>query len=429
VLLTARARYLLHQVGVDPSASGALEIVAVKARALRDLIRHWWEALEPEATAGVVAPMMEEALAAFAEQSLKKSNRTFARKWARSWFDWKPRVLQSEAEQVIGERFLIAVERLGVLATQGPLLTFTHPALHELYLGMHYLATGTLPAFLSALPRTALHPLQTAEGHAVIAKLALTAADQRRTALAEVARRNLHLAAWSLWGDGEARAEHGEWLATEILSEVQWEQPAANPETLAGALASLGAPALSTCRAWLDALEANLPALLIVMRIIAHSGSVDDLPRLQRLADHPYLGQWEIDQMRQLLRDAEAKVIDAEARKQYSQQEMKEMAKDMAALVLKIAGTIAAKTTEPLPWGGNTVVHVVGGLAEGASEHVAAITPSEFFRTQQYLRGLLAVLPPIIERRKGEIYRMAPAVREAAQSAILALGAGTRAAG
>ena len=52
---------------------------------------------------------------------------------------------------------------------------------------------------------------------------------------------------------------------------------------------------------------------------------------------------------------------------------------------------------------------------------MAAVSPSEFFRAQQQMRGLLAVLPGVIEQRKMQIHQMAPAIREAAQAATLSL--------
>ena len=154
---------------------------------------------------------------------------------------------------------------------------------------------------------------------------------------------------------------------------------------------------------------------------IERHGDRGDLQRLQRIAEEPYPGHWEIDALRQMLRDAEARVVDPAARERYSKQEAVQIAKEAAALVLKIAGTFAAEMNEPFPVGRNTAIHIAGGLLDGASEAVMDVSPSEFFRTQQTLRSLVAHLPSVIERRKVEIYRMAPHVRMAAEAAIRTL--------
>jgi len=422
VRLPARTGYLFAQAGVDPASAGPVEIVARSSRRLRDLIRHWWTLLEPEVNAGVVVPMMEEALAAFAERAAKTRGRTFSKKWALAWFDWKPRLLQTHNEQAVGERFVLAMERLGVLVRRGSSdLAFSHESLHELYLGLAFLTNNTLPGVVTAGPRLALEPLKVPEGRAVIARLNLTPAEGRAAALADVARRKLHVAAWFLWGDDEARAEHGAWLAAEMLGEFQWAQRNAERQSLESALASLGAAALPACRALIDARQANLPAYLAAINFVERHGDSSDLPRLQQMAGEPYPGQWEIDVLRQLLRDAEAKVVDPAARERYSRQEAGQMAKETAALALKIAGAVASEVNEPFPVGQNTVLHVAGGLLDGVGDAVMEVSPSEFYETQRALRTLLAHLPSVIERRKVEIYRMAPHVRAAAEAAIRAL--------
>lgn len=390
-------------------------MLARRGRVLRELVRHWWTALEAEATAGVVVPRMEEALAAFAAEALKKKDRAFDRKWAWSWFDWKPGAMQSKAEQAIGERFLVTMDRLGVLqALPGSRLTFTHDALLELYLGLGYLLSEKPPA-ISAGSRINAAPLLTVEGRALVARLALTPSEERRTALRAVARKNLHIAVWFLWGSDDARAEEGEWLASELLGELQWGQTAEARQQLETALASLGDSALAACRTLVDERKANLPAHLAAIELLARSGTADDVPRLRRILAEPAPGWWEIEQLRRTLRDAEAKIVDPAARSRYTKHEIAEMAKDTAVLIVQIAAAFTAEISERVP------VQAAAQLTTMAGEGLIEVNVSDFFRAQQMLREMVGSLPSLIEQRKGEITEMAPHVRAAAESAVRTL--------
>ena len=414
--MTARARYLFEQAGADRAAP-ALQILARNGRALRELVRQWWIALEPEATAGVVVPRMEEALAAFASEALKKKDRSFSRKWAWSWFDWKPGPMQSKAEQAIGERFLVAMERLGVLQTlPGSRIEFTHEVLLELWHAVGFLLAGK-PVAIPAGARSSTAPLGMLQGRVAVARLAVTPPEDRREALRAVAKKNVHVAVWFLWGDENARAAEGQWLASEILGELQWGQADVDREQLEAALTSLGDCAIAACRTLLDERKANLPAHLVAIRFLERFGNGDDLPRLRRFLDEPAAGWWEIEQLRKTLRDAEAKIVDPATRSRYTKHEIAEMAKDTAALIIQIAGAFASHV-EPLPWGSNTAIAFGGGLAGGAGETLIDVNVSDFYRAQQVLRDMVGSLPPLIERRKVEIHSTAPLVRAAAQAAI-----------
>jgi hypothetical protein len=216
--LTARARYLFEQTGIDPAAP-PLQILARKGRALRDLIRCWWTALEPEATAGVVAPRMEEALVAFAAEALKE----------------KGSRLRTEVGLVAFrlEAGCVAVEsgtgyRRTVSRRDGSTRCAAHaarlaPRVHarrsaRALSRLGYLAFGKWPARCwPEIDRrgTAGQPRRTRgrrapRGHTM---------EEGRNALREVAKKNLYLAMGFLWDDAAARAEEGLSLASEILGD------------------------------------------------------------------------------------------------------------------------------------------------------------------------------------------------------------------
>jgi hypothetical protein len=425
--LPASARYLFHQAGLDPENATLHEIAARSAGPILTLLRRWWTELEPEATAGVSASMMESALVAYAEEAVKKSDGSTSRRWARAWFNWKPSVLQTEVEQVIGERFLLTANRLGVLLAHGSRLSFAHPALLEMYLGLGFLQKNVFPPALTGTTVASSVPLMSPHGRAVLARLSLTPVEQRPAVLTDVARRSLILATWFLYCNDDARAAQGEWLGGQLLGALQWGQSGADRSSLESALASLGNAGLAACRTLIDMRQEGLPAHLSAITFVSQNGNADDLQRLRDLADEPRLGEWEIDHLRTMIREAEALVFDTDAQQRYTRQEIQEMAKDTAALILKIAGTVALKTSVPYPLGQETVVSVAGGLMDFTAEGLASANPSDFFQSQRVLRGLLAYLPGVIERRKIEIAEMAPRIRAECHNAIATLSARNKA--
>ena len=214
--LPTNPRYLFDQIEPGLHDRPPHEILARKARALRELLRHWWTALEPEATAGVSVGMMEQTLIKISEKVLASSGHSVSRRWARGSLNRKSTSLQTDAEQAIAERFLVACERNGVLVSRGTHIVFSHPSLLELYLSLGLLTTRVIPLEVRQQSRISLHPLQMPRGRAVLALLALVDPAELDELLRRVAAENLHLATWFLYYNEAARQAHGEWLASHI---------------------------------------------------------------------------------------------------------------------------------------------------------------------------------------------------------------------
>jgi hypothetical protein len=416
--LTAATQYLFQQIQADPLALAPHQLLARNGRRLRELIVHWWNGLEPEATAGISASMMEQALVACAEKA-SENKHTFGRRWARSSFNWKPGFIQTGAEQIIGDRFLTTSARLGLLElSRSDDARFAHHTLEELYLGVGLLEKKTIPSLLIAASRIDARPVETPRARAVLAALSIAGGGERDAYFVRVARQNLHVAAWFLYCDDDARRERGAWLASELLGEMTWERRDDERHSLAAAMASLGDSALVACRALLDERTATLPAFLAAIYYVSTHGDAGDLPRLRALLDEPLLGQWEIEQLRQLLREAQPLVVDEEAQKRYTRQEKMELAKAAAVLIVKIAATVALKTTEPLPLSSETAVSVTAVVLDGAADVVLEMSGPEFFQQQVVLREILARIPGVIAKRKVEILEFSPRMREALRSTI-----------
>lgn len=269
--------------------------------------------------------------------------------------------------------------------------------------------------------RFALLPLDTPQGRAVLARLSLTPEEEREAALREVSRQNIHLATWFLYSDAGARAAHGEWLAGEILIQLRWGVTDFDRRTLLSSLESLGGSAVAACRTLLDERQQSLPSHLAAIEFLARHGSSADVPRLERIAADPYLGQWEIESGRQLLREAQASILDEEAQKRYSRQEAVEMAKDTAVLIMKLVGTVANAAYEATEWNRDAAINFAGGILDKSGDQLATIAPSEFYQTQRLLRAIVAHFPAELERRKVDIHALAPRVREAAHGGAEAL--------
>jgi hypothetical protein len=416
--IPARTRYLLNQARIEPDSMTALELAARGAQVLA-LLRQWWTTLEPEATAGITVAALDDALVAYAQEASKRSARTFSHRWARAWFNWKPGVLQSSAEQTIAERFLGTMARLGVLVPSGTArLRFAHDALLELYLALGYFRRKALPP-LGPSP-TSLVPLTTITGRATLALLAITPSSEQQVLFREVATRNLFVAAWFLYYHPEIRTEQGVWLAERLLAAIQWGQSESDRGPIVRSLDSLGESTLIACRTLLRDRGAALPAFLVAVAFIERHGATDDLVVLHELANEPHPGQWEIDRLRQKLREAEAAIIDPRAQQRYKKEETAEMIKDTAALIVGIVGTVAAKTTQPLPLGDNTIVSIAGSVAEWGGTDLLNTTTT-FLQAQRILRDLVAALPATIERRKVEIADAAPHLHAACDHAIRTL--------
>jgi hypothetical protein len=409
--LAANARYLFDQVEPGLDLRPLHETVARAARPIRELVRKWWEALEPEATAGVSPRMMEAALAKIAAKAVESSSRTVSRRFAAGALLAKSISLQTDAEDAIGRRFVAACERLGVLAWRGTAVSFAHPSLLDIYLGVGMLAAPEIPLDVRQQPRLSLLPLQWPRGRAVLALLALLEPEPADQLFVHVAAENLHLATWFLYYDEAARQRRGEWLATEILNAIQWDVDTPAIEALERCLDSLGASAVAAARGFIDAREGGLPGYVAAVKLLAYHGSGADVSRLQALLAEPAPGDWEIARLRRMIRHAESLVLDDDAQKRYGEEEKVEIAKETVAALIQIAGIVLARGSKATSqqWLG-TGLQTAGGI-------MADTSGSAFFRQQAALRQELAQLPPLIERRKVQIQAMAPYFRQLCESA------------
>jgi hypothetical protein len=414
----ANTRYLFNQIEPGLHDRPSHEILARRGRALRELLRHWWTALEPEATAGVSAGMMEQTLTKISEKAVGSSGGSVSRRWARGSLNRKATSLQTDAEQAIAERFLVACERNGVLVSRGTHVFFAHPSLLELYLGLGLLTTRALPLEVRQQTRISLHPLQMPRGRAVLVLLALVDRAELDAVLRTVASENLPLATWFLYYDEAARQTHGEWLATEILDAIQWDLDEPSRQSLHASLDSLGAQALRAARRFIDERQGGLPSQASAVSFVAHHGDRTDLTRLQRLLDETTPGLWEIEQMRKTLRDAEARILDEAAQKRYAQEEDYEIAKETAAAILQIAAIVLTRTSKPSAHWNHDMKMWTSGKGAGVAAGLMKTDASSFYQQQAALRELLAQLPPVIERRKVQIAAATPWFRHSCEVAI-----------
>jgi len=417
--LTRNTQYLLASVDSGLVNRPSHEILARAAGRLRDLIRSWWNSLEPEVTAGVSVQMMEDALVGVAERAVGESTHTVGRSWTKGSLNWKMRILQTEAEQVIAERFIRACERLGVLYSRGKVIGFAHDCLLEIYLGLGLLKTHILPVEVRSNTRDSLMPLQTPRGLATLAMLALASPDDIDDLFIGVASENLHLAAWFLYFNSTVWKRHGEWLAMQILGAMDWDISETSRQSLEAAFLSLGSASLNAARRLVDERGGSLTAYFAAIAILGQRGDTNDMQRLEALQQDATLGEWEITRLRHLIREAEALVFDEEARKRYEHEEGVEIAKQMAIFVLKTAGTIVARTATPsAQWNHDTKQWVTGQGIKGFGGLLGVLPSSEFLHQQAALRALLAQLPALIERRKVQIVNAAPRIPPACAAAL-----------
>lgn len=417
--LTRGAQYLLASVDTDLAKRPSEEILARSGGRLRDLIRLWWSNLEPEVTAGISVQMMEDALVGIAERAVGEATHMVGRSWAKGSLNWKIRILQTEAEQVIAERFIRACERLGVLFSRGKSIGFAHECLLEMYLGLALLRSRALAVEVRREARDSLMPLRTSRGRATLAMLALANSEDIDELFIRVASENLHLAAWFLYFNSTVLQRHGDWLATQILGAMEWDISETARQSLDAAFQSLGSASLNAARQLLDERVGSLTAYFSAIATLGQRGDAADVQRLESLKRDTTLGQWEIARLRQLIREAEALVFDEEARKRYDHEESVELAKQMAIFVLKTAGTIIARTATPsAQWNHDTKQWVTGQGVKGAGSLLGVLPSSEFLHQQAALRVLLAQLPALIERRKVQISIAAPRIPQACASGL-----------
>jgi len=417
--LTPNALYLFQQAAVDPIRWSPQEVLARASQKLRTTISSWWEQLEPEATLALPITITERALVDLARAAVKSRQQIASRQSVQ----WR---LNSKFRVATGDRFLTALERLGVVSTSGGHVGFTHHTLLELYLGLGLALDGTLPKTVIEKPRSSLEPVNTPDGRSVIARMALAEPEERESLIQTVAAANLHIASWYLYFDREARTRLGDWLATEILREIHWDQDKSSEQALAQSLASLASEAVAACRTLLDSRVACLPACLAAVDLLADCGVPEDIKRLQEFAAEPALGQWEIDQLRQLLRGASEVVADEQALKRYAREDNLEIAKATAGFLLRLAGKAVvqhASHASHTSHHGHQPPVIVERIAGGAIDHLGgqlvATAGSSFYQQQSALRGLMSTLPVLIDRRKLQISELAAQVVKAAEVGII----------
>ncbi|MBV8520348.1 MAG: hypothetical protein JO197_23355 [Acidobacteria bacterium] len=416
--LTGSAKYLLESIHPQIFAQSPHEILATAASRIRDRVREWWARLEPEATAGVSVDMAEEGLVRIAGGAIADSHHSVGRTWAKQ-LDWKARMLDISAEEVIAERFLTAAERLGVLVSQGKNVKFTHDCLLEIYFAIGIAKSKVLPMELRRESRTSVLPLRTSTGRSALALPALVRPDDADEWFIAIANENLNMGAWFLYFNESARKTHGEWLCAELLSTFDWDLDGATYETLHAALVSLGEVSLPAARRFIDARAGSLPAYPSAVSVIARYGDESDIPRLRGLSHEHSLGSWEIERMRHLIRDAEIHVFDEAARARYEREKGAEVARQTVSFVLKTAGMILAKTAAPhTHWNHEMKQWSAGQAVKGAGSLMTVLANTEFLQQQAALRELLARLPAQIEKRKTQVAATAPQVVAGCGAAI-----------
>lgn len=424
--MTASALYLFQQAGVDPSRDSSQEVLSRKARILRGTIARWWGQLEPGATAGIPVTVLEGTLVAMARAVARNYRQVVGHQWVRWRLGSKLRGIATTTTnpKVLGECFLGGLERLGVLSRDGVYVSFTHPILMELYLGLGLAMDNTLPKKIAGKPRTSLERVQTSEGLSVVARLGLADSEDLDSLVQMVAEKNLHLVAWFLHFNDEAREEWGERLADEILGEFGWDLDLLSRSQLTSSLAGLGPEALVACRSLVDEEKGGLPAILTAIDLIGESGTGEDVARLRRLMAGEDPGYWEIVQLRQRLREATEIVADKENQNRFAREDKIDTAKGVAGCLLSIAG--AAATYQKASHKAHNLpvsfqLQLASGTMSKLGKHLIAAKGSDFYQQQVELRRLMATLPKLIEQRKAQISERTPEVMSAAQAAIAKL--------
>jgi hypothetical protein len=264
--------------------------------------------------------------------------------------------------------------------------------------------------------------MRTPGGRSAIALLSLAENDHADELFIAVANENLHVATWFLYFNEIARKTHGEWLAAELLATLDWSLDNTTHQLLQDALLSLGSIALGAARRLIDERAGNLPAYPVAIFIIIHNGDRSDIQRLRNLHDERAIGSWEIERLRQLIRDAEVQVFDEAARARYEREKGAEIARQSVTFVLKTAGMILAKTAAPhVHWSHEMKQWTAGQAAKGAGSLLGILANTQFLQQQAALRELLAQLPTLIERRKTQVAAMAPQIITACEVAVDAL--------
>jgi hypothetical protein len=425
--IPANTRYLLEQVGLDPDALTPQDVLIARARNLRDLLRRWWGELEPEHTAGVSIELLENALVEFATHSLRWPKQQLTRQWAEMRIGRKLGGIHGRAERVIAQRLLASASRLGMLAPGGR-VAFAHPSFRELYAGLGHARDSSWPAELAKADLFSPKVLSQPWAGVTWARLAFTDGDDLDEAFEHVAAASLHLAVWYSYVDATARGRFGDDLAASLLDCADWEAGPPHQQMLDGLLASLGRCGVEAARERLSG-EATLPALWLTACHLGRHGGAEDARQLAALAADPVLGDWEIERMREAIREAESLTLDPEVLRRYRREELVQYGKQAAAVLVAVVGVVALRQV--------VVDHRIFGTAlDHSQEHAVrhslqhavqhglqhglqpghgsgGTSASDVLAIQRTLRDNLAFLPEKIVRRKAQIEQSRPQVQQA----------------
>lgn len=433
--LLPNTAYFFKHADLSPDAT-AQDILVKKARSTRDFVRRWWVSLEPEYTSGVPVDLMESSLMALAKTLERFPGRRIARYQVVALVTRQLGSIQGRAEQKIAERFLGTAAMLGLL-TPGGSLGFAHPSLLDLYLGLAYHRESVWPKQLERAQVFSPKPSQEPWGRATWARLSFTEPEKLEEAFTHVAGLNLHLASWFLYCNPEARERLGGDFAASMFELASWDTSLADQEVLDQSLASLGVKGAEAARSYLFERDSTLPVVRLAARALHRCGSANDIEKLTALAALPRLGWWEIERMRDAIREAQSLTLDPETLRRYRKEELVEFGKGALKVLVMIVGAVLAAqlmtthrlgsfevSKEAAHAGAHQIAHGVGHLAEGLSEG----SVDDVLALQRTLREKLASLPSLIERRKGEVERLQPLVRQELQAATEAIAARERAA-
>lgn len=408
--------YLFREAGADPSRQSAPELIARHALPLRQTIARWWRELPPEETVAIPVTVVEEVLAEAAKAAVRLRQPVVGIGWLQWKLHSKFRLWTTAGNQPVVQRFAASLERLGVLSVTRSSARFAHPALLELYLALSF--GDAFPKPVTKLPRTSLEPLQTVHGRAVLAQLALAPSEDLPALLVEAAKVNLHLAAWFLYYQPKAPDELRTELAEAFLEEIHWDQDAPTLEQLEASLTSLGPPAAEVCRPLAQEREACLPALLAAIRVLGVLGNEEDVPALEKIRQEEALGAWEVDELREQLQEASRILSEPVKLRQEKKEENTQLALQAAGVALNIIGYLLTSRTSH-----STSIQPshdwLSSLGEGLKHAHMPHTPDSDLQTQlKTLRQLIAKLPDLIEKRKGQIAEHAEKIPGATDAAI-----------
>lgn len=420
-MIPANTRYLFELSGLRPDVAPPHEILIIQAQRIRHQVRQWWQALEPEDTAGISIELLEGALMEFADEAVDCTGQRLGTDWAHKRVAKRlGGSIHGKAEKVIAQRLLDSAERLGVLASGGTkTFTFAHPSLLELYLGLSYQQQDRWPQELDDGDLFSVDAMAEPRGRASWARLAFTERDDRDWPFDRLAASNLHLATWFLACDASARAKYGEAFAASLVAFASWDDE--RQRMLGQMLTSLGPCCLGAVRERLaGTYEPTLPELVLAAPVLGRFGDEEDVERLRELAADPALGQGEIERMRQAIREAESLTLDPEDLQKARREELVEFGKNSLKVLFLIGGAIVlgdVKVNQRIggvalnQWQATATDQLLSEGLQRSAESLADGSPNDVLALQRALRERLAYLPAEIAERKVGVERTRPEVQ------------------